>query len=87
MSKRNGRNHVIEALRKDKEITNTEASFMFIVSDLLGEDETIDIDLDEISEATGVADTVMCIELLSLMHNSGVVDVNHGEQTISEPME
>jgi hypothetical protein len=87
VSKRNSRNHIIEGLRADKEITNTDASFMFIISDMLGEDDVIDLDFDEISEATGIEDPTDIEDMLDFMHDIGIVDVNYEDQTISEPME
>jgi hypothetical protein len=87
MVKRNRRNHIIEMFRKKKEISNAEASFMFTVSDILGEDDVIDLDLDEIGEATGMSEPEEIEEMLDLMHDLGIVDVSHEDQSISEPME
>jgi hypothetical protein len=87
MVKRNRRNHIIEGFRKKNEVTSAEAAFMFTVRDMLGEDDVIDLDLDEIGDATGMNEPEEMEELLDLMHDLGIVDVSYEDQSISEPME
>jgi len=67
---RNERNLRINSAINDSD----ERSYMISISGVLGDSEIVDIDYDDLSEATGITDLSVIEELLQVMYDMNIID-------------
>lgn len=67
---RNERNLRINSAINDSD----ERSYMISISGVLGDSEIVDIDYDDLSEATGITDLSVIEELLQVMYDMNIIE-------------